>query len=185
MNSRMMWTAFGAAVFLALSTTAQAQAYKWKDANGRIVYSDQAPPKGTPAANILKAPKGFTAPAANAPTAAAASTDPAKAAPTSAATSTSAAPSAPKAPMTTAEREADFRKRQAENQKKAQEEEKKAAEESQRQAQCNSLRQNLAALESGQRIARTDSKGERVFIDDAERARDIQKGRQDLAAGKC
>ena len=182
MNSRMIRIAFGAAVLLALSTTAQAQAYKWKDTNGRIVYSDQAPPKGTPAANILKAPKGFAAPtAAESPAGATATADTASAKPAAAA----ATAAAPKAPMTTAEREADFRKRQAESKKKAQDEEKKASEESQRLAQCNSLRQNLASLESGQRIARTDSNGERVFIDDAERARDIQKARQDLAAGKC
>jgi hypothetical protein len=182
MNSRMIWTAFGAAVLLVSSAAAQAQAYKWKDANGRIVYSDQAPPRGTPAANILKAPKGFAAPpAAEPPTGAAAATDPAGAKPAAA----TPAAAAPKAPMSTAEREADFRKRQAESRKKTQDEEKKAAEESQRQAQCNSLKQNLASLESGQRISRTDSNGERVFIDDAERARDIQKARQDLAAGKC
>ncbi len=182
MKSRMIWTVFGAAVLLLAGSAAHAQAYKWKDANGRIVYSDQPPPRGTPAANILKAPKGFPAPtAAEPPAGAAAATDPAGTKPAA-----GASPAAtPKAPMTTAEREADFRKRQAENQKKAQEAEKKAAEESQRQAQCNSLKQNLAALESGQRMVRTDSNGERVFIDDAERARDIQKARQDLAAGKC
>lgn len=182
MKSRTIWSAFGAAILLVLSATAQAQAYKWKDANGRIVYSDQAPPRGTPAANILKAPKGYAAPSAAEPsTGAAGAADPASAKPASGAANAAT----PKAPMTTAEREADFRKRQAESQKKAQDEEKKASEESQRQAQCNSLRQNLALLESGQRIARTDSNGERVFIDDAERARDIQKARQDLAAGKC
>jgi len=182
MNSRTILIAFGAAAFLALSATAQAQAYKWKDANGRIVYSDQPPPRGTPAANILKAPKGFAAPSATEPpTGAATTANTASAKPAAAATPAAA----PKAPMTIAEREADFRKRQAESQKKAQEEEKKASDESQRQAQCNSLRQNLATLESGQRIARTDSNGERIFIDDAERARDIQKARQDLAAGKC
>lgn len=40
---------------------------------------------------------------------------------------------------------------------------------------CNFARQQLAALESGQRISRTDAKGERYFLDDAQRNQETAK----------
>ena len=159
---------------IACPGAAFAQAYKWRDEKGGIVFSDTPPPPSIPRANILQGPKGkfVSAPVA------------ASGAPVSgsAAVSAKAESSAPK---TTAEREADYRKRQLEAQKKTKETDEKSAQEQQRQANCESLRQHLVSLESGQRIARTDSKGERFFVDDEQRAKDIVKARQDLAASKC
>ncbi len=82
-------------------------------------------------------------------------------------------------------RAADFKKRQLADQKKAKEAGEKSEQEQQRQAACDSQRQNLAALESGQRIVRTDSKGERYFVEDEQRAKDIAKARQEMTAAKC
>ena len=44
-------------VLISLAFPAAAQ-WKWKDANGKIQYSDLAPPPGTPEANILQRPAG-------------------------------------------------------------------------------------------------------------------------------
>ncbi len=43
---------------------------------------------------------------------------------------------------------------------------------------CEHARQQLAALESGQRISRTDSKGERYFLEDAQRNQEVAKFRE-------
>ncbi|MEK6244286.1 MAG: DUF4124 domain-containing protein, partial [Pseudomonadota bacterium] len=42
---------------------------------------------------------------------------------------------------------------------------------------CEGARENLRALESGQRIQRTDAKGERSFLDDAQREQEAGKAR--------
>lgn len=73
-----------------------------------------------------------------------------------------------------AERDADFRKRQMEKQETAAKQEKKSAEEEQHQRSCESSRSYLASLKSGARISRTDPMtGERSFLEDADRAREI------------
>jgi uncharacterized protein DUF4124 len=77
--------------------------------------------------------------------------------------------------------EQEFQKRQAEAQK-AREKDQKAQEQAQaKQENCNSARQALQALESGQRLSRIDKNGERYFLDEqqiaaeTERARDVVK----------
>lgn len=170
-TSRLLALCLGIAI--ALPGAALAQAYKWRDEKGGMVFSDTPPPPNIPRANILQAPKGKM-PAAVPVSEAAATASPA--------VSATAAPAAAK---TVAEREADFKKRQLADQKKAKEAGEKSEQEQQRQAACDSQRQNLVALESGQRIVRTDSKGERYFVEDEQRAKDIAKARQEMAAAKC
>jgi len=101
---------------------------------------------------------------------------------------TPAAPPAPaakgKGPGTPAEQEQAFRKRQADAQKaadKGAEEERKAAA---KKDSCNRAREAIAQLESGQRIARTDSKGERYFLDESQTAAELTKARQ-VAKDAC
>jgi hypothetical protein len=177
MNKSRAAFAFGIAVALGVPGAAFAQAYKWRDQNGVTVYSDSPPPASIPPGNVLQAPKLKAASAPTAP-------------PPAAAQGESANPKAGTISRklqtkSVAEREADYKKRQIEEQKKAKEQGEKTAQEEQRQAQCQSLAQNLATLESGQRMAKVDSKGERYFVDDAERAKDVAKARQDIAAAKC
>lgn len=178
MNRSRAAFAFGVIVALGIPGAALAQAYKWRDQNGVTVYSDSPPPSNIPPGNILQAPKLKSPP-------------PTPAAPASAAASGGTPEqktgqiSRKLQTKTTAEREADYKKRQIEEQKKAKEQGEKTAQEEQRQAQCQGLAQNLATMESGQRMAKVDSKGERYFVDDAERAKDIAKARQDMAAAKC
>ena len=173
-SSHLAALALGLAI--ACPGAALAQAYKWRDEKGGIVFSDTPPPPNIPRANILQVPKGKFAPA---PASAAASGAPASGSPSVSAKAEAFVP------KTTAEREADFKKRQLEAQKKAKEEGEKTAQDQQRSANCDALRQNLVALESGQRVARVDSKGERYFVDDEQRVKEVAKVRQDMAASKC
>lgn len=155
-------------VALAAAPLAHAQ-YKWKDANGRMVYSDMPPPTSVAPSAVLQAParptpatdsggSGATAKAAPAP-----------------------APAAAAAPVqSAADRELEFRKRRLE---KA-EAERKAAEEATRTKQtaavCEDTRAFLRTLESGSRVAMTNAAGEREFIDDAQRTARIDQARESL-----
>jgi hypothetical protein len=132
-------------LFAAGSAGAQ-QMYKWVDKDGKVRYSDTPPPSGTKATTIQP-----PSPAATAPAPAAAAKDGAK----------DAKKDAKKGPLTAAEREQEYRKRNEESAKAA---EKVAAEEkaqANKRADCERAREYLRTLESGQRITRTDSKGER------------------------
>jgi hypothetical protein len=165
--------ALGLGLLLAAGS-AQAQLYHYKDASGRTVYSDTPPPPGTPAGNIMKAPKMNPAAPAPAPAAAAAGEK-----------DKDGKEVKKDGPKTTADREADYKKRQADAEKKAQEDAKKTAEDQQRQQRCSGLQSNLAALQSGQRIRKFDANGNPSFVDDNERAAEIAKAQQDMAAAKC
>ncbi len=93
------------------------------------------------------------------------------------------APAAPKgegkadakdAPKTSADREADFRKRQAEQQAASTKAAQTATENEDRQRACQSAQSNLMALKSRQRMSRTDPKtGDRVFFEEADYQREL------------
>ena len=88
--------------------------------------------------------------------------------------------SAPAAPKSLAEREADFRKRQTEKGEAVKKQEEKSAEAGQKRQACESTREYLKALQEGQRITRTDRKtGERVYLEDTERAAEIARAQRD------
>jgi hypothetical protein len=135
--------------------------WQWIDKDGRKVFSDQAPPPDVPAKNILRQPGSRAAPAAAAePVAAAAS-------------AAKAAASAPK--LSGRDKELEERRKQAEA---AEAEKRKAEEEKLAQARaenCKRARQGKAAFDSGQRIAMTDEKGERYFLDDKQRAAELKR----------
>jgi len=145
---------------LAVAAAAHAQQFKWVDKNGKVQYGDTPPPgaKVTP----LKAPAAPPAP----PTlpAAAAAKD-----------------SATKGPQKALTPEEAFRKRQ-EDQKKAAEKSAAADKEATEKKQnCERAQAQLRDLESGMRIARSNEKGERVFIDDGQRAREAEDARKSVA----
>jgi hypothetical protein len=80
-----------------------------------------------------------------------------------------------------AEREADFRKRRAEAAEAQDKQQKEDTQKAQLQRACSDAKNYLAGLESGARIARTDPKtGERVFLEDAQRAVEINNARQSV-----
>lgn len=142
----------------ALPALAFAQ-WQWIDKNGRKVFSDQSPPSDIPAKNIIRRP-GLKGPAAE-PLAAAAS-QPAK-----------PAASAPK--LSGKDAELQEKKKQAD----AAEAEKKKAHEEQvakvRADNCQRAKLSKASFDSGARIARTNAKGEREYLDDATRASETKR----------
>lgn len=79
-----------------------------------------------------------------------------------------------------AEREMDFRKRRKESQDLAEKTRKEEAAAADQQENCNNARRQLQLLESGERVALRDEKGERYFMDDAQRSQEIAKARSFL-----
>lgn len=153
---------------LACSTSASAQ-WAWRDAAGKMVYSDQPPPTSVPAKNIVRQP------AAPAPARPAAAADVAVEA-----TAEAKAPAARPAAPTVADREIESRRRQ----QQLADAEKKAAEEQAQQAQaaenCERLRAYLRALEGGHRIARVNAAGEKEILGDAQRTAELDRTRSQI-----
>lgn len=85
------------------------------------------------------------------------------------------APSAPtSSSRSIAEQDAEFRKRQIEKQDAQAKAEKSAARQEERTRACDSARSYLKTLQSGMRVARMDpNTGERVFLGDEDRAREM------------
>jgi hypothetical protein len=151
MKIRLVWL-----LVLALAGAAHAQQFKWVDKDGKVRYGD-TPPPGVKATRLAPPP----APAAGA--APAASKD---------------AKGARKGPLTPAEQEQEFRKRKLEAQKAAQQTAQEEQERAAKRENCERAREMLTTLESGQRIARTDAKGERYYLEDAQIAQETVKARQ-------
>ena len=154
-----------------ISTPSEAQ-WAWKDANGRTVYSDRPPPPDIKAGSIVRQPNTQTL--ANPAPASGPLDDAGKPADGK----TPDAKSAPNAPKTVAEREMEFRKRQqerAESEKKAAEEQTKSAAKT---AECDRARGYMKSLEDGIRITKTDASGNREFLDDSQRAAEMDRTRK-------
>lgn len=167
-----------AGALMLLAPLAHAQ-YSWIDEKGVRVFSDRAPPPGTPASRILQMPRQ---PGAASSQSAAAAPAPAAASTPTAVPAAATPPAAGKpAPHSLAEQEADYRKRTAEREN----DERKAAEASRKKAelatQCDAVRRSERTLASGTRVAEVNEKGEQVFLSDAERARRLAQARSTLA----
>ena len=189
--ARSRWIMFALSVALPLLATSQiaiAQ-FVWLDNNGVRQYSDRPPPTSIPRKRILKSP-AETAPLAVSESAAKTLPEnaiavPATATPnpTGAAGTVGAAAVPPKnnAPLTTAERNADFMKRkmdEAAKEKKAAETAKLAAD---KKANCARARSYSRGLEDGGRIATVDKNGERTYMSDEQRAEEIRHAQTALA----
>jgi hypothetical protein len=79
---------------------------------------------------------------------------------------------------TAADREMEFRKNLKDSQEKTEKASKQQAAAAERNENCDNARRQLQLLESGERIALRDDKGERYYMDDAQRAQEIVKARQ-------
>jgi hypothetical protein len=187
---RLLGRAATAAALLIATFAAHAQAWQWKDEQGRMQFSDQPPPASVKPENIIKTPTGAPArPTGKSkityddPTAAKPADPKAAAAPATAKDAAAAKPAAAKddKPMTTAEKEADYQKRKKAEAEAADKAAKEAAVAKEKQQACTSSRNNLAALESGQRIARPNAKGEREFLDDSGRAAEIARAKENIS----
>ena len=151
---------------LALAVPAAHAQWKWRDKSGQVNASDRPPPLDVPAKDILARPAPEVRRALPEPAAASAAA--------SAATTANLAPAGD--PQLEARRRA-AEKEQA-SKAKADEERNKA----QRDENCRRARGHVAALEGGQRIARTNEKGEREVLDDRGRADELRQARSVIAA---
>jgi hypothetical protein len=133
------------AAALAFSAGAAAQMYKWKDSNGHVRYGDTPPPgvDATP----MRGPAGAPPP----PPAEAKSGKDGKA----------------EKPLTP---EQAFQKRQKERAEAEEKAAKERAEADAKRSNCEQAQAQLRTLESGQRITTINAAGERVFVEDSERA---------------
>jgi hypothetical protein len=160
--------ALAALVLLALPAQAQ---WKWRDAAGHVQYSDLPPPSGTPDKDILNRPAVQQRAAA------------AAAAPASAASAALAAASSPLAPrMEDPALEAARKKAEADQAAKAKADADKNA--AIHAGNCARAKSEAATLDSGIRLARTNDKGEREILDDAQRAAETKR-LQGVMASEC
>jgi len=171
--ARTLWPAVVALAALACTMPAAAQ-WAWRDAAGKMVYSDQPPPTSVPAKDIVRQPAAPAPAPADATEAAAEKATETKAQPAS------SRPPAKPAQQTVAERELESRRRQ---QQQADAEKKAAAEEA-RTAKiaenCERLRAYQRALDGGFRVARVNPAGERQILDDKTRAAESERTRGEI-----
>ena len=156
------------ALMLGLGVTAAHAQYIWLNDQGVKQFSDMPPPASVPKNRILKSPSGER---------------PAPAAPADAPAPAAGAKSNDKdrSQMTTAELEADYKKRkmaQAKDEKKAADEQQAAADKAKN---CEATRAYARTLESGDRVTKMDKNGEKSFVSDEQRARDLQEAKSRLA----
>lgn len=162
-----LWIPWLAALLLAWLPPPAAAQWTWRDKAGQVNASDRPPPKDVPEKDILSRPVPEQRPRAASPARAASSV---------------AAPAPASAPPTALEREVQARKRAAdlEQATKAKAEEEILA--TKRGENCRAARNHLTALESGQRIARANDKGEREVLDDQGRAEETRRAREAIAS---
>ncbi|GAP38331.1 DUF4124 domain-containing protein [Piscinibacter sakaiensis] len=166
----------------ALLMPAEAAQWKWREANGRIVYSDRPPPVSIPDKAILQRPRGMTSqPVPPSPTGPSLvpGTPAVIGMPVGAAASAAAgAASAPAGtdPALEAKRRQELQAQQAASAAAAS---KLAAA---RTENCSRARGQLKVLDDGVRIARTNEKGEREILDDKARAAEQARLRAVVAA---
>lgn len=147
-------------VVAATFATPAAAQWMWKDDAGHVVASDQPPPAGTPPSRILRSPRarpnGSPAPAP-----------------------------APEAQKSEAKSLADRELESKQHAKEAADAQKKADDDAARAKamaeNCRQVRSNVAALQAGGRASRFNEKGEKVYIDDAQRADEINRQQAQIA----
>jgi hypothetical protein len=165
-------TLIALACALPLASLAQ---WQWIDKDGRKVFSDQSPPNDIPAKNILRqpGPKGRSSIAV----------EPAPDA-SQAAAPAAAKPAAPAPKVSGKDKELEEKKKAADA---AEAEKKKARDEEEAKARadnCARAKAAKASFDSGTRIARTNEKGEREFMDDATRAVESKRA-EGIIASNC
>lgn len=161
---------FAALIAIGLAAPAQAQ-WKWRDAQGKVQYSDRPPPSGTPDKDVLQRPANAqrtvtVVPVGQAAAAAASAPRPAASTPTK------------------AEQDAAARDKQAQDRETAKQKEAERQQAELRRQNCARAQANLRELQSGTRITRTNEQGERVFMDDAQRQAEVERARG-LITSEC
>jgi len=153
-----------AAAFAAPPAGAQ-QLYKYVGPDGKVQYSDRPPADGRKAEKVTGSRVSSVGPGS------------------AAAPGNGDAAAKSGGPKTPAEQEQAFRQRQLEAAEKAKKEEKLAHEQQQKAESCAAARRELAGMQAGARVARTNASGERVFLDDAGVQGEIDRIQREIAAG--
>ena len=146
------------AALASLAAPAAAQ-WKWRDRNGQITVSDLPPPRDVPQQDILQRP------------------DPAAARPPVPAAAASAPAARPGV-----DKDLQARKQAADEEQATRAKADADRLTAQRADNCRNARSHLAALDSGQRIARYNDKGEREILDDKQRADETRRAREVIAS---
>ncbi len=163
--SMRRWSPWLAALsLLVLSLPSHAQ-WKWRDKDGNITVSDRPPPRDVADKDILGRPTVARRSALQ---------------PASAASAASAAADA-KGPL---DREVEARRRAAEQEQAAKAKADEARTSAQRAENCQRARAQIGTLESGQRLARVNAKGEREVLDDKARSEELAQARE-AATANC
>ncbi len=179
-------------MFAGFAATAHAQ-WGWTDAAGKKQFSDQPPPSDVPDKNVFKRPPGSAlltggpvygtqaVPAKGSAQAAAAAL--AASAATNGVSPSSGGASAPKEsaskPKTPEEQ---FKERQDAKAKADAEAKLKAELVAKNKADCDRGRGYLKSLEEGSRVGKTDAQGNRVLLDEGQRAAEATRIRSEISS---
>ncbi len=132
-------------------TTAHAALHKWVDAEGKVHYSDTAPPDTNAQSVRNMSGKGQTeAPASY-------------------------------SPKSVAEREAEMKKAKQEKEEASQKKAQDQANAEARKRNCEAARENVRTLEESGRIVTSDASGERSYMDDETRAKRLEEARKTIS----
>jgi hypothetical protein len=146
---------------LALPAAAQ---WKWRGKDGQIQYSDLPPPSGIADQDILQRPNLTQRRAPPAPA--------------------SAAAPGPAVAAAKVEPELEAKRRKAEQEQADKDKANQAQVAATKAENCTKAKAYLRTLEDGIRVAHTDAKGEREFLDDKGRA-DETKRTRDVITRDC
>ena len=149
--------------------------WKWRDAKGQLQYSDLPPPRGVPPKDILQTPPTAAGRVERAVVPAPGASKPE--AEVEAAAALDAAANAVDPVLEARRKEA----ADAEADKRKADEARLARTKAEN---CERARNYLRTLESGVRIARSNAKGEREYLDDRGREQEIQVARG-VSASEC
>ena len=150
--------------------------WMWKDEAGRLVVSDQPPPTNVPLSRIVKAPRQRAADLRPMPPAK--EGEPKDAAKADAVKADGVKADASK---NLADRDLEYKQRQKEEAEATKKAEAEATKAKAMQENCTAVRGNLAGLQNGGRAARVNEKGEKSYIDDAQRQGEIAKTQSQIA----
>jgi hypothetical protein len=141
------------AALLVAALPAAADMYKWVDEKGVTHYSESPPPEGTQSKKLDLPPLAPNAPASRGDT-----------------------------PEDWKGRELEFRRRMLDKQKaEASDKAKSDQTAAMRKARCTEARRRLDLLDAGRPLYHTNEKGERVYMEDAERSTEGEKWRKEAA----
>lgn len=152
--------------------------WAWTDEEGKPIFSDRAPSSSVPEKRIFKRP-GPARLNTTQETAPSEGVDAANARPTAPAQAAASASPATALDKALAERKKKAEQAQAEQRKLEEERISKIKADN-----CERARQAQKTLESGVRMSRTNAQGERVILDDADRAVEAKR-LQGIVASDC